>query len=161
MKRLQIIAALTLVSIGTANAGDTASPSSAHVVDCGEMMKSIIPLPTKFGELMTAVAEGLNGHAAWMAASKDKSAKKEAAILKKLAKKHAGVATLMKKIVADMEEGTKVGPVPHDMAKADPKGPEGMLKQATLEREMAALMIKHAEETEKMVKAMAAGHAGH
>jgi hypothetical protein len=128
-------------------------------VDCGAMMASVMPLPTKFSELMTAVADGMDGHAAWVGASKDKSAKAEAAAMKKLAKDHRAVAAQMKKIIADMEAASKLGTVPHDMSKADPKMGEGMSKQVTLEREMAALMIKHADETDKMLKEMAKGHA--
>jgi hypothetical protein len=130
--------------------------------DCGAMMKSVIPLPTKFAELMTAVADGMDGHAAWVGASKDKNAKAEAAAMKKLAKDHRDVAKQMAKIVADMEAGGKLGPAPHDMSKMDPKMAESGMKQIALEREMAALMTKHADETEKMMKDMAGGgHAGH
>ena len=38
--------------------------------------------------------------------------------------------------------------------KPDAKGMEHMLKTAALEKEVAAMMVKHAEETEKMVQQM-------
>lgn len=165
MKRLGIVSALVFGLATAASAADKAPAAKAapaadaniKMEDCAAMVRGLIPLPTKFGELMTTVADGMDGHAAWVGASKDKAAKAEAASMKKLGKDHRDVATLMKKIVADMEAGGKLSPAPHDMSKADPKMGEGMMKQAALEREMAALMIKNADETDKMLKEMAKG----
>jgi hypothetical protein len=137
-----------------------AAPGAAanmKVEDCPAMMRSLVPLPTKLGELMMAVADGMDGHAAWVGASKDKGAKSEAAAMKKIAKDHRDVATQTKKIVADMEAAGKLTPAPHDTSKVDPKMGEQLMKQAALEREMAAMMIKHADDTDKMLKEMAKG----
>ena len=140
-----------------AGKGAPAAAGNMQVEDCPATMRDLVPLPTKFGELMTAVAEGMNTHAAWVGASKDKAAKAEASAMKKLAKDHLAVAAQMKKIVADLEAGGKLTPAPHDLTKADPKMGEEYAKEAALEREMAALMIKHADETDKILKEMAKG----
>ncbi len=137
--------------------GAPAADGNMKTEDCAAMMRSLVPLPAKFAELMTAVADDMDGHAAWVGSSKDKTAKAEAAAMKKLGKDHREVATQMKKIVADMEAGGKLAPAPHDMTKADPKMGERLMKQASLEREMAALMIKNADETDRMLKEMAKG----
>jgi len=136
-----------------------AEPAAGGVKEqnCAEMFKAVLPLPTKFGELMTSVSDGMMAHAKWVGQGKDAASKAEAATLTKVAQDHAAVATQMKKIVADMEAGTKLKAAPHDMSKADPKAGEMMLKQAALEREMAAMMIKHAEQTEKTVQEMSKG----
>jgi hypothetical protein len=124
--------------------------------DCGSMMKAVLPLPTKFAELMTVVAENMEGHATWVGASKDKAAKAEAASMKKIGKDHRDVANSLKKVIADMEAAGKLTAAPHDMSKMDPKMGEMAMKQVALERELAAMMTKHADETEKMMKEM--GH---
>ena len=131
-----------------------AAPAGMPTMNYAEMAKAALPLPTKFAELMTAVSEGMTAHGAWVGAGKDKASKDEAASFKKLAADHKALATAAKKAATDMEAATKLAPAPHDMTKADPKGGEHALATAKLEREMAALMIKHAEETEKMVAAM-------
>ena len=146
--------------VGTVEAKSKKAASTIKQEDCGAMMKSLIPLPTKFGELMTSAANGLEGHVAWVSSSKDPAAIAEAAALKTVVQDHREVAALMKKIVTDLETASKIAPAPHDMSKADPKGPEMMMKQAAQEKEMAALMLKHAEDTEKMVQAMKAPPAG-
>ncbi|MSP60732.1 MAG: hypothetical protein EXR72_10395 [Myxococcales bacterium] len=135
-------------------AGAPAAPAGIQTMNCAEMAKATLPLPAKFVELMTAVSEGMTAHAAWVGAGKDKASKDEAASFKKLAADQKAVAAATKKVVTDMEAATKLAPAPHDMTKADPKGGERALATAKLEREMAALMIKHAEDTEKMVAAM-------
>jgi hypothetical protein len=56
-----------------------------------------------------------------------------------------------------MEAAGKLTPAPHDTSKADPKMGEQWMKQAAVEREMAAMMIKHADDTDKMLKEMAKG----
>ncbi len=158
MKRIVISACLFLTAFGIANAVDTTTTTTTtgtiKTENCGEMMKGLIPLPTKFEELMTAVSEGMSNHAAWMKKSTDKNAKTEAKMLTTLAQDHMAVAHQMKKIIKDMETASTMAPAPHDMSKADPKSNEMMLKQAKLEREMAALMLKHADDTEKMVADM-------
>jgi Skp family chaperone for outer membrane proteins len=164
MNRLALLAVLVLALGTRASAADkpaAAADPNVKMEDCGAYMQTLIPLPTKFAELMSAVADGMDAHVAWVSASKDKSAKAEAGLMKKLAKDHRDLASGAKKVITRLEEGKKLGPAPHDMTKMDPKMGELAMKQASFERELAALLIKHADETEKMMKAMAAGHAGH
>ena len=154
MNRLAIaVVAITALSgAAYANQPMAAGASTVKMEDCGAAMKAMIPLPTKFRELMTAVSGGLNMHAAWLGSSKDPGAKAEAKALKKLAMDHAAVAKEMTVIVADFEAIGKVGLAAHDTAKMDPKWGETMMRQVKLEKEMAALMLKHAEDTEKMMQ---------
>jgi hypothetical protein len=140
--------------------GAKAAPAAAAEAkgeDYPAMMRNLVPLPTKFSELMTSVAANMDAQAAALATSKDKACKAEAASMKKLAKDHQTVAAQMKKIAADMEAAGKLTPGVHDMSKPDPKMGEMMMKQTALEREMAAMMVKNADETDKMLKEMAKG----
>lgn len=137
------------------DAGTAAAGGNMKEENCGAMMKSMVPLPTKFAELMTAVADGLDAHAAWMGMSKDANGKAEADTLKKISKDHRALAAAAKQAAADMDAAGKLAPTMHDMSKMDGKKMgDMMMKQAALEKEMAALMVKHAEDTEKMVANM-------
>ena len=139
---------------GDKKGGAAAAPA---MKSCGQMMKEAAALPTKFAELMTAIADGQNGHIA-MLTGKDAASTAEAAALKKVAQDHRDLAAAAKKAAADMEAMGTLAPVPNE-AKPDAKGIEGMTKQIALEKEMANMMLKHAEEGEKMMAAMKAGAA--
>lgn len=163
MKRTMMTAVMLLSMTGVAQAADTSATTTTTtttttaattMVNCGEKVKSMIPLPTKFEELMTAVSDNFSAHAETMSKSTDKGAREEAKAFRKLANEHRAVANQMKKIIKSMEAAGKLSAVPHDMSKPDPKSGDAMLNQAKLEREMAALMIKNADETEKQVATM-------
>ena|SRR5688572_11080530 len=158
MKRLAI-AVLGLgafgVLVATATAAPPAAKGGAKEENCGAMMKSLVPLPTKFAELMTAVADGQTAHANWVGMSKDPKATAEATAVKKIADDHRALAAAAKKTAADMEAASTLQPVAHDKTKMDPKAmQDSMTKQIALEREMANMMLKHADESEKMMKEM-------
>jgi hypothetical protein len=155
MRKLLVLALVGMS--GVAMAKKPAASSTVKTEDCGAMLKSLEPLPTKFAELMTAVATNLDAHVAMLATSKDPSAQAEAAMFKKLADDHRALSAAASKAAADMDAGSKLAPAPHDMSKMDPAAMSAaMLKEATLSREMAALMVKDAEQTEKMVQTMKA-----
>ncbi len=124
---------------------------------CGAMMKQMAALPNKFSELMTAIADGQAGHAA-MLTGKDAASVAEAAAMKKVAQDHRDLSAAAKKAATDMEAMGTLAAVPNE-PKPDAKGLEMMQKGATLEKEMAAMMVKHAEETEKMIAQMKAAPA--
>jgi hypothetical protein len=129
-----------------------------NVMPCGDMIKNHVIFPTKMAELMTAIADNLEGHAKWMGTVKgSKEAKAEADALRKIAKDHRDLAAAMKKAAATMEKASSIAPAPHDMKTMDPKAGESMMKQAALEKEIGGMMQKDASEMEKMVKGMAAG----
>ncbi len=162
MKRSVAVMVLALglgVIVTKATAGKPAKAASTMKEEnCGAMMKSLVPLPTKFAELMTAVADGMTAHANWIAGNKDPKAQTEATNIKKIAQDHRDMAAAAKKAAADMEAAGTMAPAMHDMSKMDQKAmADSMMKQAALEKEMANMMLKHAEETEKQVQAMSKG----
>lgn len=157
MKHFAMVAFVVgMMSFGIrSDAGTPTVRGNMKEENCGAMMKSLVPLPTKFAELMTAVADGFDAHAAWVAMGKDANAKAEADALKKISKDHRALAAAAKQAATNMEAAGKLAPALHDTSKMDGKKMgEMIMKQATLEKEMAALMVKHAEDMEKMVAEM-------
>jgi hypothetical protein len=141
--------ALAVQAVAGEKKTTTAAPAKPS---CGAMMKQLAALPAKFTELMTAVADGQAGHAA-MLTGKDAASTAEAAALKKISQDHRDLATAAKKAQTDMEAAGSLAPVPNE-PKPDAKALEQMQKTAALEKEMAAMMVKHAEDTEKMIAQM-------
>jgi hypothetical protein len=143
--------------VGTqASAGDKkGSVSTVKEENCGAMIKGMVPLPTKFAELMTAVADTQAQHASWVGMGKDPASQAEATAMRKLAEDHRTMATDAKKVATDMEAASTMRPAPHDRAKMDQKAmTEAMSRQIRLEREMASLMMKDADETERRLTEM-------
>ncbi len=153
MKTLLMVGAVVLFGMGGVASADKAKKgSTVKTEDCGAMMKQLSALPTKFAELMNNVAGGMAAHADWVGMNKDAASQAESAAMKKIAADHKELANQATKTAADMNAA--LAPAPHDMSKMDPKAAEGMAQGAKLEREMAALMIKHAEDTEKTLQSM-------
>ncbi len=152
---------VSMLAAGHAFAGDkkadkkgTTTAAAPAMPACGPMMKSLAALPAKFAELMTAVADGQAAHAA-MLTGKDAASVAEAATMKKLSQDHRDLAAAAKKASTDMDAAGSLAPVANE-PKPDAKGIEHMQKSASLEKEFAAMMVKHAEDTEKMIAQMKA-----
>jgi hypothetical protein len=111
---------------------------------CGQHMADHAVLPTKLAEVMTAVAEMMDTHAAYMMANAkgDKNAIAEADGMKAIAKDHRELAKIATTTATRMTEAAKWPNVPHDMSKmmADPKIQASMKNMLKAEKEMAALM---------------------
>jgi hypothetical protein len=136
-----------------APAATPATPPAA-APSCGQMIASKAVLPAKMAELMTAVAETMDAHAALMIAGKTKEGAKEAKGLKKIAADHRALAKAMAKAQASMEAAAKWPNAPHDMATmmGDAKLMASMQKMLAAEKEMVALMQKDLAEMEAMHK---------
>ncbi len=121
---------------------------------CGQMMAAESAMPAKMNELMTAIADGMEMHAKWSGTA-NKVAKGEHDAMMKIAKDHRQMGAMMKSTSEEMMKQKNLASAPHDMKAMDPKMGETMTKQVTLEREMATMMMKDADETEKAVQMMA------
>jgi hypothetical protein len=131
---------------GVAVAGD-AKMDSTKMMDnktCGQHMAEHAVLPNKMTEVMNAVADMMDAHAAFMVANAkgDKNAMAEADGMKMLAKDHRELATMMSKTGTHMTDAAKWPNAPHDMNKmmADPKIQMAMKNLLKTEKEMSALM---------------------
>ena len=154
MNRIILVTACLAVSSAFAEdkmAGATTEPGSQ--MTCGQMMASKAVMPQKMSELLTNVADNLEAHAKWVG-TKDKAAKAENDQLIKVAKEHRAIAASMKKTAETMQKGKDLAQAPHDMKTMDPKMAEGMTRQIALEREMASLLQKDADDAEKHLSSM-------
>jgi 2-oxoglutarate dehydrogenase E2 component (dihydrolipoamide succinyltransferase) len=130
-----------------------AAPAGPSV---GQMIASKAPLPTKMAEVMTAVADMLEAHAALVKAGKTKEGAKEAAGLKKVAADHRALAKLFTKTAANMGKATSWPAAPPDMnaMASDPAMTAAMQKMIATHKEMIALMQKEVAEMEAHSKMM-------
>jgi hypothetical protein len=153
---------LALGVTGVAVAGDMKTEAKtpatgAAAMDtksCGQHMAETAVLPSKMHELMTAVADMAEAHAAFMAANAkgNKDAIAEADGMKMIAKDHRELATMMGKTAEHMTAAAKWPNAPHDMNKmmADPKIMDAMKRVMKNEKEMIALMQTHQSQMEQM-----------
>jgi hypothetical protein len=156
-------AAMDNKAAGTDNKGmaNTAKTEPGTNMTCGQMMASKSVLPAKMAELMTAVADSMEGHAKWAGMGKDKASKGEQQAMMKLVKSHRELAASYTKLAAEMQKGKDLPPAAHDMKAMDMgKMGEMTTRQVKAEREMAQLINKDADETEAMMKAMMAAPSG-
>jgi hypothetical protein len=156
MKRMMMVAVLVggVAALAVADKKGKPAASNIKTEDCGAMMKANMVYPAKFAEFMTALADTMDAHVAWIGKSSDKNAQAEATAMKKVVADHRALAAAAKTCVTDMEAASKLAPAPHDMSKMDPKMMEMMMKTTALEKEMGAMMVKHAEESEKHMQEM-------
>jgi hypothetical protein len=165
MKRLFLVSSMLFAMSAVAVAGPApatpppaapaaAAPAPAGGPTCGQMMASKAVLPAKMAEVMAAVSEMLEAHAAFMIAGKTKEGAKEAAGMKKIAKMHKDLGALFTKTAAEMTKAGSWAAAPHDMAamKADPKIQAAMAKMLQTHKDMAALLNKEVAEMEAMMK---------
>ncbi|MGQ0506009.1 MAG: hypothetical protein ACT4TC_11905 [Myxococcaceae bacterium] len=140
--------------------GSMAKAAPKDEITCGQWMASKAPLPAKLGELMASIADNMDSHAKWTSASKDKNAKKEVEIVSKVAKTHRDLGTNYTRLSEEMTKHKDLPAVQHDPKAMDmAKMTEGMTKQIKLQREMAQMIIKDADEAEAHLNQMKA-HGG-
>lgn len=140
-----------------AAAAPTTATEPGSNMTCGQWAASKAPLPAKLGELMTAIADNLEFHAKWTG-TKDKAAKAEHDMLMKMAKDHRAIGKMSTDISNGMTKAKDMAQATHDPKTMDgAKMAEMQLKQIKLQREMAQMMMKDADEAEKMLSSMKAG----
>lgn len=141
-----IVATCCLLVAGVAGVAVAGDKMDSKMMDksCGQHMADKAVLPNKMVELMTAVADTMEAHAAFMVANAkgNKDAIAEADGLKAIAKDHRELATMMGKTATNMTNAGKWPNVPHDMNKmmSDAKIKEAMARMLKTEKEMSALM---------------------
>jgi hypothetical protein len=120
---------------------------------CGQIIAEKAVMPEKTAAFMTAAADMIDAHAAWMKAHKgDKNAAKEAQSLAKLSRSHRALAKSASAIATSMKGMATLPGAPHDMKLIDPKLAETMQNHARAARELAELLQKEAAEMEKSAK---------
>ena len=122
---------------------------------CGQVMAAKAAMPAKLAEMLTAINDNTAMHAKW-AGTKDKAAKGEHDAMMKVVKDHKAMIAAANKTSKDMAAMKDMPPCKHDMKTMDPKMMDGMTKALALQKEFAAMLIKDAEMSEKMMADMQA-----
>jgi hypothetical protein len=139
-----IVATCCLLVAGVAGVAFAGDAKMTDNKTCGQHMAEHAVLPSKMTEVMNAVADMMDAHAAFMVANAkgDKNAMAEADGMKMIAKDHRDLAKMMTTTATHMTEAAKWPNAPHDMNKmmADPKIQAAMKNLLKTEKEMAALM---------------------
>ena len=139
-----IVTTCCLLAAGVAGVAFAADTKMMDNKTCGQHMADHAVLPHKMTDLMNAVADMMDAHAAYMMANAkgNKSAVTEADGMKMIAKDHRELAKMMTTTATHMSDAAKWPSAPHDMDKmmADPKIQAAMKNVLKNEKEMAALI---------------------
>jgi hypothetical protein len=147
MRKILIAALfLSLLTLVPAHAADQAT--------CGQHIAGMAGIPEKLAMGAMSVADMLDAHAKFTAASKDKASQTEAKGLKELAKSHKQIAASLEKISAEMKKASSWPAAPHDMAKmqADPELKATAQKVITVHKEIIAELQAMVANMEKGMK---------
>lgn len=154
------VAALSILAFGGATAysaksnmstaktkgGATADPAEQT---CGQEIAASAEVPQKWGELMAHVAGNMEWHADWVGTG-SAEAKREHDALLRVATEYRAMAAAGGRGAAAMRAMKDVPPAPHDRAKMDRAAQARYMRaKIKMQREFAALLIRHAEESEQ------------
>jgi hypothetical protein len=162
MRMMMLSVAAVLAMSGTALAGDPVSPESTPAVSpsstqktCGQQMRERAALPAKVSELLTANADNFQDHAKWVAKSgHDKASKAEVAALEKLVTHERKLAVMFASLASEMIGMGDLAGAAHDPNHMDRDAATAIWqRQATLDREVAAMLVKEASELDDMIAA--------
>jgi hypothetical protein len=119
-------------------------------------MAASAEVPRKWGALMEHVAGNMEWHAEWVGTGTP-AAKRERDALIRVAAEYRAMAAAGARAATAMADMHDLEPVPHDRAAVD-RAAQGRWMRAKIEmqREFAALLIRHAEDSEQALADLAA-----
>jgi hypothetical protein len=116
---------------------------------CGQELAASAVVPEKIGELMRHVAQNLRAHAAWVG-DETPAAEAEQTAMSSVADCYQGIADAAARAAVTMLGCSSLGPAPHDPMRFDrPAFALWMREKIRLQRELAALLVHHAEMSER------------
>lgn len=120
---------------------------------CGEEMVASTEVPEKLAQLMRHVATNMLRHAAWVGANENGQRERDALV--GVAKKYQAIAVAADQAALAMKAMRNLPQVFHDPALLDPATfAAWMREKLRLQRELAALLLRHAEDSELALAAM-------
>jgi hypothetical protein len=137
---------------GTTTGTTTATTTGMTKADCGKVLREKSAMMMKAAEFMTSMADTMDAHVASL--GKTKEAKMEATAIKKHAKAHRDIAKVMTK-EADMMAKENTPAAEH--GQPDQKWTDLMTKTNTLQKELATMMNRDAEQMDAMMKGTGSG----
>jgi hypothetical protein len=116
---------------------------------CGEELAAAAEVHEKWRELMLHVAGNLTSHSAWVGTGSE-AARREHLALLEVAREYHAMADAGGRAAAAMRAMEDLPPAPHDPAKIDHRAQARWMRtKIAMQREFAALLTRHAEESER------------
>jgi hypothetical protein len=116
---------------------------------CGAELAASAEVPEKWGALMMHVAANMETHATWVGSGSDPARREQAGLLD-VAAAYREMAKAGARAGAAMRAMKDLPPAPHDGTKIDRAAlARWMRAKITMQREFAALVARHADESER------------
>ncbi|MDC0682745.1 hypothetical protein [Sorangium atrum] len=127
---------------------------------CGRDLANNAVVPERLAELFRHVADNLEAHAAWVG-SATPEARLEHDAMRRVAAGYRGIGDAAGRAAEAMRAAGDLPAAPHDLARFDRGAFEAwMRRKIELQRGFAALLLEHAEASERVLRSMAADDHG-
>jgi len=134
----------------------TARPKGDAAASCGREMAEDAEVPAKLGMLLRHVASNMLAHATWVGASP--AGERERDALRKVATEYLAMADAAGRAAQAMEAMWEIPGAPHDPQGLDRQAQIAwMRKKIDLQGDFIRLLTQHAQQSKKVLAAMAAG----
>jgi hypothetical protein len=121
---------------------------------CGQEMASSAEVPRLLQALMNHVAANMEWHAQWVGA-RSTPARRERDGLLRVAREYRAMAAAADRAATAMNAMNGLAPAPHDAARFDRAGQaRWMQAKIRMQRELAAMLERHARDSEKALAGM-------
>lgn len=121
---------------------------------CGEEMAASADVPRRWEALMNHVATNMEWHAAWVGVASPAATREHDALLE-VAGAYRAMASAAARAAAAMEAMKDLPPAPHDPSRIDRAGQARWMRdKIEMQRAFAALLVRHAEESEQALAEM-------
>lgn len=125
---------------------------------CGEELAADAEVPERWRDLMRHVAHNMEAHARWVnesnaaVSSANEAAQREHDGLVRVARAYHAMADAAERAAEAMRAMRDVPAAPHDPARRDPAAfAAWMAAKIALQRELAALLLRHADASEQLM----------
>jgi hypothetical protein len=134
-------------------------PASDVEQTCGEELAASAEVPEKWAALMAHVAANMEAHATWVGSGTEPARREQAGLLH-VAAAYREMAAAGARAAAAMRAMKDMPPTPHDPAKIDrPALAAWMRAKIAMQRDFAALVTRHANESERALAALESADA--
>jgi hypothetical protein len=134
---------------------DDATPATNEPT-CGQELAAAAEVPDKWRQLMDHVATNLEAHASWVGADSH-AARDEHDALLRVARAYRDMAEAAARAAAAMTAMKDLAPAPHDPSRIDRAGQASWMRlKIQIQRELAALITRHADESQAALAELSA-----
>ena len=131
-----------------------AAEGAAKEQTCGQEMAAAAEVPQRWQDLIDHVAANMEWHATWVGTASP-GAKREHDALLRVAGEYRAMAAAGGRAAAAMKVMKDLGPTPHDPSGLDRVGQARWMRaKIQMQRQFAALLTRHADESEQALTEM-------